>query len=219
MLSYLATRNFTDKKCRQSFNLILQSSKPEICITLESGSAEQDEKRDKKMTNQIINVLFLCNANTTCSIIAEAVMNRLSITDAGGRFKAYSAGCYHRGMVHPLTLQLLAMNNFDPHEYRSKNWQEFAEADSPIMNFIFTLTDEVLNKPFPEFLGAPMTAHWSIPDPAAANGTNAEIHYAFADTLRMIEQRISIFVNLPIKNLDQLTLQQRITDIGSQTNN
>lgn len=169
------------------------------------------------MTNQTINVLFLCNANTTCSIIAEAVMNRLSITDAGGRFKAYSAGCFHRGMVHPLTLQLLAMNNFNPNIYRSKNWQEFAEADSPIMNFIFTLTNEVVNEPCPIFLGTPMTAHWSIPDPAAANGTNAEIHYAFADTLRMIEQRISIFVNLPLESLDNLTLQQRITAIGTHS--
>ena len=168
------------------------------------------------MINQTLNVLFLCTSNTTCSIIAEAVMNRLSITDAKGRFKAFSAGCYHRGMVHPLTLQLLKMNNFDPNDYRSKNWQEFAEADSLLMNFIFTLTDEVLNEPCPTFPGFPLTAHWSIPDPAAANGTNAEIHYAFADTLRMIEQRVSIFVNLPIENLDQLTLQQHITDIGKK---
>ena len=168
------------------------------------------------MTNKTINVLFLCNANTTCSIIAEAVMNRLSITDAKGRFKAYSAGCFHRAMVHPLTSQLLEMYNFDPRDYRSKNWQEFAEDDAPVMNFIFTLTDDVLNEPCPTFPGLPLTAHWSIPDPAAANGTNAEIHYAVADTLRMIEQRVSIFVNLPIENLDQLTLQQRITDIGKK---
>lgn len=168
------------------------------------------------MTQQPLNVLFLCNTNTTCSIIAEAVMNRLSQTDASGRFKAFSAGCFHRGMVHPHTLHLLANNNYDPNEFRSKNWQEFAEPDAPTMDFIFTLTDEITQEACPSFPGLPLTAHWSIPDPAIANGTNAEIHYAFSDTLRMIEQRVSIFVNLPHKNLDKLTLQQRIDEIGNR---
>lgn len=168
------------------------------------------------MTQQPLNVLFLCNTNTTCSIIAEAVMNRLSQTDASGRFKAFSAGCFHRGMVHPHTLHLLANNNYDPNEFRSKNWQEFAEPDAPTMDFIFTLTDEITQEACPSFPGLPLTAHWSIPDPAMANGTNAEIHYAFSDTLRMIEQRVSIFVNLPHKNLDKLTLQQRIDEIGNR---
>lgn len=168
------------------------------------------------MTQQKINVLFLCNTNTTCSIIAEAVMNRLSNTDAAGRFQAYSAGSFHRGMVHPYTLQLLANNNYDPSEFRSKNWQEFAEPDAPVMNFIFTLTEEVLHEACPAFPGLPLTAHWGVPDPAVANGTNAEIHYAFSDTMRMIEQRVSIFVNLPHASLDKLTLQQRIDDIGAK---
>ncbi|MEP3475652.1 MAG: arsenate reductase ArsC [Hyphomicrobiales bacterium] len=168
------------------------------------------------MTQQPLNVLFLCNTNTTCSIIAEAVMNRLSQTDAAGRFKAYSASSFHRGMVHPHTLHLLANNNYDPNEFRSKNWQEFAESDAPTMDFIFTLTDEITQEACPSFPGLPLTAHWSVPDPAMANGTNAEIHYAFSDTLRMIEQRVSIFVNLPHKSLDKLTLQQRIDDIGNR---
>ncbi|HZD91541.1 MAG TPA: arsenate reductase ArsC [Pseudolabrys sp.] len=160
---------------------------------------------------QPYNVLFLCTGNSARSIIAEAALNR-----AGqGKFRAFSAGSQPKGEVHPYTLDLLRKMNFDVSNARSKSWREFAEANAPKLDFVFTVCDNAANETCPVWPGQPMTAHWGVPDPAAATGTEAEIRYAFADALRMLTNRINIFVSLPLDKLDRLSLQKRLDAIGA----
>jgi protein-tyrosine-phosphatase len=156
------------------------------------------------------NVLFLCTGNSARSILAEAILGR----EGRGHFNAYSAGSQPKGQVHPYTLDLLRRMNFDPNAFRSKNWNEFAKPGAPALDFVFTVCDSAANESCPVWPGQPMTAHWGIPDPAAATGTEAEIRYAFADAFRMLNNRISIFVNLPLRSLDRLALQRKLDAIG-----
>lgn len=165
------------------------------------------------MTEKTYNVLFLCTGNSARSIIAEAILNRVG----QGRFKAYSAGSQPKGEVHPYTLQLLKTMNHDVSFARSKNWEEFAVSGAPQMDFVFTVCDSPANEACPVWPGQPMTAHWGLPDPAAAEGTEAEKHLAFDDTYRMLNNRLSIFTSLPMASLDRLALQKRLDDIGSHT--
>jgi arsenate reductase (thioredoxin) len=165
------------------------------------------------MSDKIYNVLFLCTGNSARSIIAEALLNRLG----QGKFKAYSAGSQPKGEVHPYTLQLLKGMNYDTSFARSKNWDEFAEPGAPQLDFVFTVCDNAAAEACPVWPGQPMTAHWGVPDPAAAEGTESEKHFAFADAYRMLNNRISIFVSLPMMSLDKLSLQKRLNEIGSST--
>ncbi len=163
------------------------------------------------MTNQpLLNVLFLCTHNSARSIIAECVMNRLG----AGRFKGYSAGSQPSGTVHPYALDLLRHLNYDVSGLRSKSWEEFSGPDAPKLDFAFTVCDNAANEVCPVWPGQPMTAHWGLPDPSAAEGTESERRFAFADTHRMLYQRIGIFVNLPLASLDTLSLQRRLDEIG-----
>jgi arsenate reductase len=156
------------------------------------------------------NVLFLCTGNSARSIMAEAILNR----EGRGKFHAYSAGSQAKGRVHPYTIDLLRKLNFDVSGFRSKNWSEFARADAPKLDFVFTVCDNAAAEACPVWPGQPMTAHWGIPDPAAATGNEAEIRLAFADAFRMLNNRISIFVSLPIRSLDKLALQKQLESIG-----
>ncbi|MEN3148362.1 arsenate reductase ArsC [Neorhizobium sp. IRAMC:178] len=162
------------------------------------------------MSDRTYNVLFLCTGNSARSIIAEAILNRVG----QGRFKAYSAGSQPKGEVHPYTLQLLKTLNYDTSFARSKNWEEFAGPGAPQMDFVFTVCDNAANEACPVWPGQPMTAHWGVPDPAAAEGTEAEKHFAFDDTYRMLNNRLSIFTSLPMTSLDKLALQKRLDEIG-----
>ncbi len=156
------------------------------------------------------NVLFLCTGNSARSIIAEAVLNR-----AGqDKFRTFSAGSQPKGEVHPYTLDLLRKLHFDVKDLRSKSWLEFSQPDSPKLDFVFTVCDNAAGEACPYWPGQPMTAHWGVPDPAAATGTEAEIRFAFADTLRMLANRINIFVSLPFEKLDRLSLQAQLEAIG-----
>lgn len=157
-----------------------------------------------------LNVLFLCTHNSARSVIAESVINRLG----AGKFKGYSAGSDPRGSVHPYTLDLLRQLNYPLDGLRSKSWQEFASPGAPVLNFVFTVCDDAANETCPAWPGQPMTAHWGLPDPSAATGPEATRRVAFADTHRMLYQRIGIFVNLPLASLDRLSLQRRLDDIG-----
>lgn len=162
------------------------------------------------MSDQVYNVLFLCTGNSARSILAEAIMNRVG----QGRFKAYSAGSQPKGEVHPRTLSLLKHLNYNTDFARSKDWEEFAQPNSPKMDFVFTVCDDAAGEACPVWPGQPMSAHWGVPDPAAATGTDAEIAFAFDDTYRMMNARISIFTALPLSSLDKLSLQNRLDDIG-----
>ena len=163
------------------------------------------------MSEKIYNVLFLCTGNSARSIIAECVLNRLG----GGRFRAYSAGSFPKGDVHPYAMDLLRRRDFDTTELHSKSWDEFARSDAPQLDFVFTVCDKAANEVCPVWPGQPMTAHWGIPDPAAVEGNEAQKHFAFADTLRTLTNRIGIFVNLPLASIDRLSLRRKLHEIGA----
>jgi arsenate reductase len=156
------------------------------------------------------NVLFLCTGNSARSIMAEAILNKLG----AGKFHAYSAGSQPKGQVHPSTLQLLQSLGYDTSGFRAKSWNEFAKPGAPALDFAFTVCDNAAGETCPVWPGQPMTAHWGIPDPAEAKGTPAEIALAFKDAYRMLFQRIGIFTALPLRSLDQLSLQNRLREIG-----
>ncbi|RDE07605.1 arsenate reductase ArsC [Pelagibacterium lacus] len=162
------------------------------------------------MSDQPFNALFLCTGNSARSILAEAILNRIG----QGRFRAFSAGSQPKGEVHPFAVQLLQSLNHDTSFARSKSWDEFAAPGAPEMHFVFTVCDNAANESCPVWPGQPMTAHWGIPDPAAAEGTDAEKHLAFAEAYRMLKSRIDIFTSLPMASLDRLALQRRLEEIG-----
>jgi protein-tyrosine-phosphatase len=159
---------------------------------------------------RIFNVLFLCTGNSARSILAESILNRLG----AGRFQAFSAGSHPKGAVHPLALELLAKLGYPTKNLRSKSWDEFAGWGAPPLDFVFTVCDDAAGEVCPVWPGQPMTAHWGLPDPAAVEGSPAEQHLAFAETYRLLNNRIGIFANLPLKSLDKLSLQKRIDEIG-----
>jgi len=156
------------------------------------------------------NVLFLCTGNSARSIIAECILGRLG----AGTFRAFSAGSHPAGKVNSLALHLLRKSNYDVAQLRSKSWDEFAAPGAPKLDFVFTVCDEAANEACPIWPGQPMTAHWGLPDPAKAQGSEAERTLAFADTMRMLNQRIGIFVSLPLAKLSKLALQKELDRIG-----
>ena len=156
------------------------------------------------------NALFLCTANSARSILAEAILNR----EGRGQFRAFSAGSSPRGEVHPYALDFLRNQNHDVADLRSKSWEEFAGDSAPEMHFVFTVCDNAAGETCPIWPGQPMTAHWGVPDPAASGGSEAEQRQAFAEAYRQLNNRISAFVNLPLRSLDQMALKTRLDEIG-----
>jgi arsenate reductase len=162
------------------------------------------------MADRVYNVLFLCTGNSARSIIAEAILNK----DSRGQFRAFSAGSQPKGSVNPRTLDLLRKLNYDVSKMRSKSWAEFAKSDAPQLDFVFTVCDNAAGESCPLWPGQPITAHWGIPDPAEATGSEAEIALAFKDAYRMLKRRIDLFLALPIAKLDRLVLHARLKEIG-----
>jgi arsenate reductase (thioredoxin) len=173
-----------------------------------AGHLLRDMRR--AMSDRPFNVLFLCTGNSARSIMAEAILNELG----GGKFRAYSAGSQPMGRIHPQTIQLLQGLSFDTSGLRSKSWSEFAEPEAPPLDFVFTVCDNAAGETCPLWPGQPMTAHWGVPDPAEATGAAAEIALAFKDVYRMLQRRISVFTALPLRSLDQLSLQSKLREIG-----
>jgi arsenate reductase len=157
------------------------------------------------------NVLFLCTGNSARSIIAEALTNRLG----AGRFRAWSAGSFPKGEVNPHTFPIVRSLGFEASGFRSKSWDEFAGPDAPQMDFVFTVCDDAAGEVCPVWPGNPITAHWGVPDPAAATGSEAEIGVTFAETARQLRNRIGLFVALPLASLDRLSIQSRLHEIGA----
>jgi arsenate reductase (thioredoxin) len=156
------------------------------------------------------NVLFLCTGNSARSIMAEAILNKVG----KGKFRAFSAGSQPKGRVHPGTLRLLQELGYDTSAFGSKSWSEFAVPGAPVMDFVFTVCDSAAGESCPLWPGQPMTAHWGVPDPAEAKGNPVEVALAFRDVYRMLNQRIGIFIALPIRSLDKISLQKRVREIG-----
>ena len=162
------------------------------------------------MTRQSFNVLFLCTGNSARSILAESILRE----DGAGRFRAFSAGSHPKGTVNPLALKVLKEFDYPADSFRSKSWDEFAAPGAPKMDFVFTVCDSAAREVCPIWPGQPMTAHWGIADPAEATGSPAEIALAFKEAYRLLHQRIGVFTALPLRSLDQLSLQSRLREIG-----
>jgi len=160
--------------------------------------------------DQIYNVLFLCTGNSARSILAESILRK----DGAGRFRAFSAGSTPKGVVHPLALRTLQAMDYPIDGMRSKSWLEFAAPDAPVMDFVFTVCDNAAGEACPIWPGQPMTAHWGIEDPAAAEGSQLEQQAAFVTAFRYLKNRIDTFVNLPLRSIDKLSLGTRLREIG-----
>jgi arsenate reductase len=159
---------------------------------------------------RLYNVLFLCTGNSARSIFAESLLNHFG----AGRFRAFSAGSFPKGYVHPLALDLLKEVRLPTDDLRSKRWDEFTRPGAPPLDFIFSLCDEAAGEVCPVWPSKPVTAHWGIADPAAVQGTDAEKAAAFRTALRELEARIELFVDLPIASLDHLKLKDKLQEIG-----
>ncbi|WP_333841833.1 arsenate reductase ArsC [Pelomicrobium sp.] len=156
------------------------------------------------------NVLFLCTGNSARSILAEALLRHYG----GKRFNAYSAGSHPTGRINPFVLEFLAAQRLPTEGLRSKSWDEFARPNAPPLHFVFTVCDNAAGEVCPVWPGQPLTAHWSVEDPARYMDDPDEARQAVRDAFRLLSRRISLFVSLPLEKLDRLALQQRIEEIG-----
>ena len=164
------------------------------------------------MSGTICNVLFLCTHNSARSLMAEAILNNLAVSQ--GRFKCYSAGSHPSGKPNPFALAQIQSVGLPIEELRSKDWDEFARPAAPKMDFVFTVCDNAANEVCPVWPGQPMTAHWGLPDPAAVEGSDEQKRRAFSDTFRHLSARINIFTSLSMDKLDKLSLQKKLDEIG-----
>ena len=162
------------------------------------------------MTRTAANILILCTGNSARSIIGEVLINHLG----AGRFRGYSAGSNPTGKVNPHALALLAEKGHDTSGLRSKSWDEFARPDAPHMDFVFTVCDSAASEPCPVWPGAPVQAHWGIPDPAAAQGGEDEIRAAFELAYGQLTRRIKAFMALPLDEMKPQEKKQKLAEIG-----
>lgn len=157
---------------------------------------------------KIYNVLFLCNGNSARSLLAEAILNK----EGADRFYAYSAGTRPDAEVHPATLALLAELDYPMDEIKPESWDDFAKPNSPVLDFVFTLADEMIGETCPIWPGQPITSHWSIENPIPDETEDGE--RAVRATYHALQSRIRLFLSLPVESIDALSLQQRLNEIG-----
>ena len=162
------------------------------------------------MSENPTNILFLCTGNSARSILAEAIMNKLS----RGRFRAYSAGSHPKGAVNPVALRLLEQLDFPTEALRSKSWDEFARADAPVMEYIITVCDQAAGEICPVWPGHPIAAHWGLPDPAAVEGSDEEKMAAFHQAYVVLEARIRYFLALTLHTLGPEELKRKLRETG-----
>lgn len=185
-------------------------ARPEICAHLPGAEMLSHTGQETRM----FNVLFICTSNSARSIFAEALLNELG----QGRFRAFSAGTIPRGVPHPRAIALLDRAGFATAALRSKDLSEFEGEGAPVMDFVFTVCDRAASEECPPWPGHPLSAHWGIPDPVKETGTKAEQALAFATAFDAMRRRIAAFVALPMAELDRISLQKRIDDIGQDAN-
>ena len=162
------------------------------------------------MSDRVFNVLFLCTGNSARSILAESALNKLG----EGRFRAFSAGSFPKGAVNPDAIKLLERIEYPTTGLRSKSWDEFSGPDAPLMDFVFTVCDDAAGEVCPVWPGHPMTAHWGIEDPSQVQGSDIGRERAFVTALRYLENRIRLFISLPIDKLEATTLRAKLREIG-----
>jgi arsenate reductase (thioredoxin) len=163
------------------------------------------------MSEPKFNVLFLCTGNSARSILAESILRK----EGAGRFRAFSAGSHPKGTVNPFAYKVLEAYGYPTDGFRSKSWDEFAAPGGPNMDFVFTVCDTAAAETCPMWPGQPMTAHWGIEDPTAVEGTDIQKEAAFNLAFRYLKNRITIFINLPIRSLDKLSLNAKLREIGA----
>jgi ArsR family transcriptional regulator, arsenate/arsenite/antimonite-responsive transcriptional repressor / arsenate reductase (thioredoxin) len=179
--------------------------RPEICLPV-----ERNEARGGRMASEPYRILFICTGNSARSLMAESIVN----AEASGRFRAFSAGTDSRKGPNPMAMALLESLGHDTSDLRSKDREEFMGPDAPGFDFVFTLCDSAANEECPAWPGQPITAHWGVPDPVKAEGTEAERALAFRDAYRVLASRLRCFMALPIASLDRLSLQREVDAIG-----
>jgi arsenate reductase len=162
------------------------------------------------MTRDPFNVLFLCTGNSARSILAEAILRE----EGDGRFRAFSAGSHPKGAVNPLAPKVLESFGYPADHMRSKSWEEFETSGAPVMDFVFTVRDQAAGEVCPIRPGQPMTAHWGIDDPAAAEGTDIQKEAAFVTAFRHLKNRIMLFVASPLSGIDKMALGTKSREIG-----
>ena len=165
------------------------------------------------MAERIYNVLFLCTGNSARSILAESILRK----DSAGRFNAFSAGSQPKGAINPFAIKFLESASYPTDDMRSKSWEEFATPGAPEMDFVFTVCDSAAGETCPVWPGQPMTAHWGIEDPSAVEGTDIQKEAAFVLAARYLKNRISAFINLPLKSLDKMSIAAQVREIGQMT--
>jgi arsenate reductase (thioredoxin) len=160
--------------------------------------------------SRLYNLLFLCTGNSARSIFGEAILNHRGAP----KFRGYSAGSRPAGAVNPFALRQLAAAKLPTESLRSKSWEEFAKPGAPQMDFVFTVCDSAARETCPVWPGQPITAHWSIPDPAAVEGSSEEIERAFRDAFFTLERRVELFLSLPHASLDAMAMKSKCDEIG-----
>ncbi|TVR78080.1 MAG: arsenate reductase ArsC [Rhodospirillales bacterium] len=162
------------------------------------------------MADRPISVLFLCTGNSARSVLAESILNRLG----RGRFIAHSAGSQPTGRINPFALELLEGEGYPIGHLRSKSWDAFSGPDAPAIDYIVTVCDSAASEACPIWPGHPTTAHWGIPDPAAATGSDEDKRAAFRLARDRLTRRIEQFLALPLDSLDAESLRARLQGIG-----
>jgi len=174
--------------------------------------AAVEQLSEEEILQRPYNILVLCTGNSARSILSEALFNTMS----AGRFQAYSAGSHPSGRVNPFAVEQVQALGYSAENLRSKSWDEFAQPDSPQMDFVVTVCDNAAGEVCPLWPGHPVTAHWGFPDPAAVEGTDEQKRAAFALTLRQIRNRVQLFLSLPLETLDRMAIETRMRELGKQ---
>lgn len=162
------------------------------------------------MTDRKYNVLFICSGNSARSIFAESILR----TEGGDKFAAYSAGTKPSSELNPFALEVLKQKGHDVSVLESKNVSTFQQADAPEFDFVFTVCDQAANEECPAWTGQPVSAHWGMPDPVKAQGSDAEKSLAFQHAYGALLNRIKAFTALPIGSLDRIALQKAVDDLA-----
>ena len=186
--------------------------RPELCEPLAAHALRRLDQGSDRMSDRVFNVLFICTGNSARSIFAEAILAR----EGAGKFRAFSAGTRPNSELNPHAITVLQSLGHDVSALRSKNISEFQQPDAPRMDFVFTVCDRAANEECPSWPGQPISAHWGMPDPVKAQGTEAEKAFAFMEAYRTLRHRISAFVALPVASLDRISLQRRVDAIGRE---
>jgi arsenate reductase len=181
--------------------------RPELCA---AAARRLHPRPEDTMADKLYRVLFICSGNSARSIFAEAILAR----EGAGRFIAHSAGTRPSSTLNPYAIAQLEKLGHDVSGLRAKHVSEFQGPDAPRFDFVFTVCDQAANEECPPWPGLAISGHWGIPDPVAAQGTDAEKAVAFAEAYRMLKHRIGAFVNLSFDKLDRIALQRAVDALG-----